>query len=168
MALYALIPPFLDHLPWNKSFARWISFMVSSNTAEYSIVHINTGFSQSSIFKEMFGLVGVWIVLLYWKILRCIAMCLLILLDFWRSACKEILGLVWVWQWHRYWSVFDCMAMYLVILSLLVPAALETFRLISVGPRYWYSRIPDCLEYNLPVFFLQRTYDNTMSSMPFK
>ena len=46
MALCALIPPFLDSLPSKKFFSPLglISFMVSSNTALYSIVLINTGF----------------------------------------------------------------------------------------------------------------------------
>jgi len=61
MALYALIPPLLDSLPSKKSFAQFglISFMVSSHTALYSIVLINTGISLSSAFKDVFGLVGV-------------------------------------------------------------------------------------------------------------
>jgi len=61
MALYTLIPPFVDSPPSKKSFAQLglISFMVSSNTALYSIVLINTGFSLSCAFKDVFGLVGV-------------------------------------------------------------------------------------------------------------
>jgi hypothetical protein len=61
MALYGLIPPILGSQPLKKFFAQLglISFMVSSNTALYSIVLINTGFSLSSTFKDVLGLVGV-------------------------------------------------------------------------------------------------------------
>jgi hypothetical protein len=61
MALYVLIPPFFDSHPSHKSFAQLglICLMVSSNTALYSIVVINTGFSLSSACKDVFGLVGV-------------------------------------------------------------------------------------------------------------
>ena len=61
MALYALIPPILDSPPSKKFFALLglISSMVSSNTALYSIVLKNTGFSLSSASKDVFGLLGV-------------------------------------------------------------------------------------------------------------
>ena len=61
MVLYALILPFLDSPLSKKSFAQLgiICFMVSSYTALYSIVLINTNFSLSSAFKDVFYLVGV-------------------------------------------------------------------------------------------------------------
>ena len=76
IVLYAPIPPFLDSPPSEKSLAQLslICCMVCSNTTLYSIVLINAGFSLSSTFQDVFGLVGVWITLWYWKILLCIAM----------------------------------------------------------------------------------------------
>jgi hypothetical protein len=134
MALYILIPPFLYSLPSKKCYAQFglISFMVSSNTALYSIVLINTSFSLSSAFKNVFGLVGVWIAPWYWKILLYIAIYVLILLNFWISACYEIVGSVRKWQGHRYCSVPQCIALSWLIPGFLVPAASEIFGLSSV------------------------------------
>jgi len=170
MALFALIPPFSDSPTSKISFARlsFICFMVSSNTALYTIVRINTDFSLSSAFKNVLDLVAVWIVRWYWKLLRCEAMYLSRLLDFWTSAFKVIFGSVRVWQQHQYRSALQCMALYLLIPGFLAPAALEIFGLISVRLIYRYSGIPDCLALYLSVLSLQLTYDNTMSSVPSK
>jgi len=61
MAQYALIPPFLDSLRSKRWFLQLglIRFMVSSNTAPYSIVLINAGFSLSSAIKNIILLVVV-------------------------------------------------------------------------------------------------------------